>query len=72
MTFAEKIEKKIGKNSLIEIGEVKTHQAYLYAKEYEIVLTALPHRKVLEMKIQQTNNRGTLLLNEIGTLSYLR
>lgn len=70
MTFSEKIYEHVKKAKVLEIGEVKTHQAYLYSENYEMVLRTLPNRKVLELTVL-TQPERTLVLGQVGTLNHL-
>lgn len=68
MTFSEKIYKKTYGKNILEIGEVKISQAYLYGGDFEIVINKIPNRKVVELNIYKLKERN-LLLNKIGTLN---
>lgn len=72
MNFAEKIEKHLRKKQVIQIGEVKIHQAYLYSvsDKYEIVLTSMSKKKtlLLEIRNRETNE---VVLTKKGTLNNL-
>lgn len=68
MTFSEKIYKRIFEKNILEIGEVKNSQAYLYGGDFEIVINKIPNRKVIELTIYKLKERN-LVLNKIGTLN---
>lgn len=70
LNFSEKIYKQICKSNVLEIGEVKTHQAYLYSEKYEMVFRTLQNRKVLELTVLSQQER-TIVLSKVGTLNHL-
>jgi hypothetical protein len=72
MSFAERIDKYLRKKQVIEIGEVKNHQAYLYSvsNKYEIVLNAFVKKKTLSLEIRN-NKTKEIILSKKGTLNNL-
>lgn len=72
MCFSKRIYKYVGKSEILEIGEVKIHKAYLYAKEYEVFVECLANRKVVSLELNKRNgNERELVLKEVGTVSYV-
>lgn len=70
LSFSEKIHKHLRKTNVLEVGEVKIHQAHLYDANHEIVINALSNRKVLNLTVYNRNEK-TIALNKVGTLRHL-
>ena len=70
MDFSNRIYKYLETSKVLEVGEVKIHKAYLYAKGYEVFISTLQGRKVVELEVRTLPHRE-LVLSENGTVNSL-
>ena len=68
MDFSNRIYKYLKTSKVLEVGEVKIHKAYLYAKGFEVFITTLPGRKVVAVEVRTLPSRD-LVFSKTGTVS---
>ena len=68
MDFPNRIYKYLDTSKVLEVGEVKIHKAYLYAKGYEVFISTLHGRKVVELEVRTIPSRE-LVLSKTGTVN---
>ena len=72
MTFHQQIYKYLDNSDILEVGEVKIGQAYLYGNlndsRYEIIVHALAGQKVVSMKIHKNSEE---VFSATGTVNHV-
>jgi len=72
MRFHQQIYNYLDTSNILEVGEVKISQAYLYANlnqsRYEIIVHALAKQKIVSMKIQKDRKE---VFSATGTVNYV-
>lgn len=68
MDFAERVYKYLYKYKVLEVGEVRLRKAYLYSDGYEIFITTLYGKKVVEVVVRRLDNREVVLIKR-GTVN---